>query len=59
MRQALAPTGKLRVAVAAIADVDRLGIRVGVTAGGSSHATLLRELMHATVVPSPSLTAGI
>jgi polar amino acid transport system substrate-binding protein len=45
--------------IAAIADVDRLGIRVGVTAGGSSHATLLRELMHATVVPSPSVTAGI
>jgi polar amino acid transport system substrate-binding protein len=46
-------------AIATMADVDRAGIRVGVTEGGSSHATLLRELEHATVVPSPSLKVSV
>jgi polar amino acid transport system substrate-binding protein len=46
-------------AIATMADVDRAGIRVGVTEGGSSHNTLLRELKHATVVPSPSLKVSV
>jgi polar amino acid transport system substrate-binding protein len=48
-----------RSSIATLADVDRPGIRVGVTAGGSSHATLQREFKHATVVPSPSVTAAV
>jgi len=48
-----------RSTIAALADIDRPGIRVGVTAGGSSHATLSRELKQATVVPSPSVTAAL
>jgi polar amino acid transport system substrate-binding protein len=45
--------------IATMADVDRAGIRVGVTEGGSSHTTLLRELKQATVVPSPSLKVSV
>jgi len=48
-----------RSSISAFADIDRPGIRVGVTAGGSSHATLSRELKQATVVPSPSVTAAL
>jgi polar amino acid transport system substrate-binding protein len=48
-----------RSSIATLADVDRPGVRVGVTAGGSSHATLQREFKHATVVPSPSVTAAV
>jgi polar amino acid transport system substrate-binding protein len=48
-----------RSSISTFADIDRPGIRVGVTAGGSSHATLSRELKQATVVPSPSVTAAI
>ena len=52
----LVPPGS---SIATLADVDRPGVRVGVTAGGSSHATLQREFKHATVVPSPSVTAAV
>jgi polar amino acid transport system substrate-binding protein len=48
-----------RSPIATLADVDRPGVRVGVTAGGSSHATLQREFKHATVMPSPSVTAAV
>jgi polar amino acid transport system substrate-binding protein len=48
-----------RSSITTLADVDRPGVRVGVTAGGSSHATLQREFKHATVVPSPSVTAAV
>ena len=52
----LVPPGS---SIATLADVDRPGNRVGVTAGGSSHAALQREFKHATVVPSPSVTAAV
>lgn len=45
--------------VSTLADVDRPGIRVGVTAGGSSHTTLSREFTHATVVPAPTLKIAV
>jgi len=48
-----------RSSIATLADVDRQGIRVGVTEGGSSHSTLSREFKHATVVPSPSLKIAL
>ena len=44
--------------VAAIADVDQPGIKVGVTQGSTSQAALAREYKHATVVPAPSLKIG-
>ena len=47
-----------RSSIATLAD-DRPGVRVGVTAGGSSHTTLQREFKHATVVPSASVTAAV
>jgi polar amino acid transport system substrate-binding protein len=52
----LVPRGS---SITTLADIDRAGVRVGVTAGGSSHATLSRELKNATVVPSPSVTAAV
>jgi len=48
-----------RSTIASLAEIDRPGVRVGVTAGGSSHATLQRELKQATVVPSPSVVAAV
>lgn len=42
----------------AIADVDRPGIRVGVSQGSSSQATLGRLYQSARLVPVPSLRAG-
>jgi ABC-type amino acid transport substrate-binding protein len=45
--------------IATLADVDRAGVRVGVTAGSSSQATLSREFAHASVVPAPSLQAAV
>ena len=48
-----------RSSISTSADVDRAGIRVGVTEGGSSHRTLSREFKHATVVPSPTLKDAI
>ena len=48
-----------RSSVSTIADIDKPGVRVGVTAGGSSHATLSREFRNAAVVPAPAVAAGI
>src|SRR5262249_3394281 len=45
--------------VAAFADVDRPGVRVGVTQGGTMNSALARELKHATVVPAATLKNGI
>jgi len=44
--------------VASIADVDRPGIRVGVSQGSSSQAVLTREFKHAQVVTAPTLKAA-
>jgi polar amino acid transport system substrate-binding protein len=52
----LVPRGS---AVTAPGEVDRAGIRVGVTSGGSSHSTLARELKQATVVPAQTLQAAV
>ena len=52
----LVPAGS---SVAAHADVDRPGIRVGVTAGGSSHAALSRALTQAVVVPAQTLAIAL
>jgi polar amino acid transport system substrate-binding protein len=41
--------------VTAIADVDRPGIKVGVSQGSTSQTTLSRLLRNAVVVPAPSL----
>jgi len=52
----LAPAGS---PVAASADVDRPGMRVGVTQGGTMSSALGRELKNATVVPAATLKIGI
>lgn len=44
--------------VASATGIDRPGIRVGVSQGGTSHAALTREMKHATVVPTPSVKAA-
>ena len=44
--------------IAAAAQVDRPGIRVGVSEGSTSQSVLSRELKQATVVPVASLRAG-
>jgi len=41
------------------ADVDRPGVRVGVTQGGTMNGALARELKNATVVPAATLKNGI
>jgi polar amino acid transport system substrate-binding protein len=41
------------------ADVDRPGVRVGVTQGGTLNSALTRELKNATVVPAATLKNGI
>jgi len=41
------------------ADVDRPGVRVGVTQGGTMNGVLAGELKHATVVPAATLKDGI
>jgi polar amino acid transport system substrate-binding protein len=41
------------------ADVDRPGVRVGVTQGGTMNGVLARELRNATVVPAATLKNGI
>ncbi|MBA2961570.1 MULTISPECIES: transporter substrate-binding domain-containing protein [Ramlibacter] len=41
-----------------MARIDQAGVRVGVAEGGSSHATLTRELKQARVVPLKSLDAA-
>jgi polar amino acid transport system substrate-binding protein len=45
--------------VSTLADVDRPGIRVGVTQGSTSEGTLSREFKNATVVPAPTLKSAI
>ena len=45
--------------ITTLADVDRPGLRVGVTAGGSSHGTLSRELKHAAVVQAQTLAIAL
>jgi polar amino acid transport system substrate-binding protein len=45
--------------VSTLADVDRPGIRVGVSQGSSSQGVLTREFKHAQVVPAPTLKAAI
>lgn len=44
--------------VQSLADLDRPGMRIGVSQGGTSHAALTREMKHARVVPAPSLQAA-
>ncbi len=44
--------------VQAIADVDRPGMRIGVSQGSSSQGTLTRQFKAATVVPAPTLKAA-
>ena len=45
-------------AMRGVADVDRAGIRVGVSEGSSSQATLTREYKQARIVAAASLTAA-
>ncbi len=45
--------------VASFADVDRPGIRIGVTEGGTSHRVLPSQFRHATVVPASSMKNAI
>ncbi len=45
--------------IATLAAVDRAGVRVGVTQGGTMNGVLARELKNATVVPATSLKNGI
>jgi len=44
--------------VSTLADVDRPGIRVGVSQGSSSQGVLTREFKHAQVVPAPNLKSA-
>ena len=44
--------------VQSLAEVDRPGMRIGVTHGSSSQATLTREFKQARIVPAPSLQAA-
>lgn len=44
--------------VQSIADVDRPGMRIGVSQGSTSQGVLTREFKHARVVPAPSLQAA-
>jgi polar amino acid transport system substrate-binding protein len=52
----LAPAGS---PVSISADVDRPGVRVGVSQGGTMNNALARELKSATVVPTATLKDGI
>jgi polar amino acid transport system substrate-binding protein len=52
----LAPRGS---SIAAADDVDRPGIRVGVTQGSTSQATLSRTLKGATLVAAPTVKAAV
>jgi polar amino acid transport system substrate-binding protein len=52
----LVPKGS---ALADVVDVDAAGLRVGVTAGSSSDATLSRDFKHAEVVRVVNFAAGI
>jgi polar amino acid transport system substrate-binding protein len=44
--------------IARAADVDRPGVRVGVSQGSTSQGVLSRELRHAAVVPAPTLAVA-
>src|SRR5258706_1320418 len=46
-------------AIRAVAEIDRTGVRVGVSAGGTSEAMLSRALRNASVVRTPSLKSAI
>lgn len=48
----LVPPGS---AIAAVGDVDRRGVRIGVTQGSTSQGTLTRQFKSAAVVPAASL----
>jgi polar amino acid transport system substrate-binding protein len=48
-----------RSTIRAIGEIDRAGVRVGVSEGSTSEATLSRELHNAVVVRTPSLKAAI
>ena len=45
--------------ISTMADVDRPGIRIGVTQGGTSQSTLSRQFKNAAVVPAPSIKDAI
>ena len=45
-------------AIRTLGEIDRAGVRVGVSEGSTSEATLARELHNAVVVRAPSLKAG-
>ena len=45
--------------VVSVADVDRPGIRIGVTEGGTSHRVLPARFKSASVVPASSLKAAV
>jgi len=45
--------------VASRADLDKPGVRVGVSQGGTSQSVLSREFKAATVVPAPSVGAAL
>jgi polar amino acid transport system substrate-binding protein len=45
--------------VTSLADVDRPGIRVGVSQGSSSQGTLSREFQNAKVITAPTLKDGV
>jgi len=48
-----------RSPVSTLADIDRPGIRVGVTAGSSSQTALSQQFARASVVPAPTLQAAL
>jgi len=52
----LVPAGS---AIRALDEIDRPGVRVGVSEGSTSEATLSREFRNASVVRTPSLKAAI
>jgi len=52
----LAPAGS---PVASIAEADRPGMRIGVTQGSTSSATLPRQLKNAAIVPAPSMKSAM
>jgi polar amino acid transport system substrate-binding protein len=52
----LVPSGSV---ITDLAEIDRPGVRVGVSEGSTSEATLSRELRNATVVRTASLDAAI
>ncbi len=45
--------------ITSMAEVDRAGVRVGVSEGSTSEATLSKEFKHATIVRAPTLKAAV